>query len=819
MSPLTFFVVSTILKVTAVFCTAAIIALLARKASAAARHLIWTGAMVAALLVAVLPGIVPAWKLIPVEQKQSLVAEPVSQVSAPIVSAEVEPVAAPKSPSPAKQTNVQKPEPIAPVSTASIQQRPVESPKTVASASSLRIELVPALIAMWLLGAALVLGRYLLNTLSLKRALRQSDGLGSAYEQQRLRELSAKLGIERPVSLVESSDIEVPMTWGVVYPRVLLPQNAREWTSERLDAVLQHELAHVKRFDALTQWLSHFACALYWFHPLAWYAAKQMRNERERACDDFVLHSGVQPSRYANDLLEIVSSFKSEAEHYPAALAMARRSQFEGRLMALLNPQVKRSSISRFEMTLAGALMLAVTLPMAAVTIRDAEPVLASSATSAALAEPKAEPSNAKASPEVAKEATGESASALPEVTATEPRIVALNEQPLVAFTQAAAPSNWKVDSDILDGCDKKTDSNHTSISNNDGEVQKMTISWSSSNCELMLKAVGKFTYKPDFTGFQSISPGGYINVTADIRDQVTKLSVKNGDNGLEYRYFRNGNEEPVGPAAEQWIGRLMITLDRLSAAGIDVRFPNLIRQGGANAVLAEAELMATSHAKAKYLMRLVKDVPLESSELKRVFTTVKKMDSDYERARVLMAGAERYDLQDAGVREAFLDVTRSMSSDYEHARTLLAFLKKGSATPGQVQAILSSVPKFSSDYERSRVLMELAKTHKLDATSRGMYLTAVERFSSDYERGRTLGALIASQAADDQTALGIIESAKKMSSDYEMAKTLIALAGSRPIEGNVKAAYEQAVQKMSSDHERGRAYRALGAPKQAKML
>src|SRR6185436_15883755 len=108
----------------------------------------------------------------------------------------------------------------------------------------------------------------------------------------------------------------VPMTWGVIRPSILLPQAAAEWSAQRLDAVLQHELAHVQRFDALTQWLAHFACALYWFHPLVWYAAKQMRAERERACDDLVLHSGIQPSVYASDLLEIVSGFRSKTEQY-----------------------------------------------------------------------------------------------------------------------------------------------------------------------------------------------------------------------------------------------------------------------------------------------------------------------------------------------------------------------------------------------------------------------------------------------------------------------------------------------------------------------
>jgi hypothetical protein len=72
------------------------------------------------------------------------------------------------------------------------------------------------------------------------------------------------------------------------------PATADAWPEDRRRAVLAHELAHVKRFDCLTQALAQLACILFWWHPAVWYAARRLRVERERACDDLVLGAGAR---------------------------------------------------------------------------------------------------------------------------------------------------------------------------------------------------------------------------------------------------------------------------------------------------------------------------------------------------------------------------------------------------------------------------------------------------------------------------------------------------------------------------------------------
>ncbi|HET7549905.1 MAG TPA: HEAT repeat domain-containing protein, partial [Gemmatimonadaceae bacterium] len=117
---------------------------------------------------------------------------------------------------------------------------------------------------------------------------------------------------------------------------------------DRRRAVLFHELAHVRRRDLLGHTLGRIACAIYWFHPLVWAAARRLRSESERACDDLVLTSGTRASEYAHHLLEIVTGVRNPSA--PAtALAMARRKEFEGRMLAILDPEQRRAAPGRLQ--------------------------------------------------------------------------------------------------------------------------------------------------------------------------------------------------------------------------------------------------------------------------------------------------------------------------------------------------------------------------------------------------------------------------------------------------------------------------------------
>jgi beta-lactamase regulating signal transducer with metallopeptidase domain len=101
----------------------------------------------------------------------------------------------------------------------------------------------------------------------------------------------------------------------------VLPAGASEWDVERRRIVLSHELAHVLRNDWLLQFCAELLRACFWFHPLAWIAARQIRQESERACDDAVLNSGIAAPEYASQLLALAQTLKTPSWRFSLALA------------------------------------------------------------------------------------------------------------------------------------------------------------------------------------------------------------------------------------------------------------------------------------------------------------------------------------------------------------------------------------------------------------------------------------------------------------------------------------------------------------------
>ena len=178
-----------------------------------------------------------------------------------------------------------------------------------------------------------------------------------------------RLGVGRMVRLLASERVTVPLVWGITRPALLLPAGALQWSSERLRVVFLHELAHLRRGDAITLLLTRAVTALYWFHPLAWSLDRAARRDCEQACDDLVLASGTRASDYANHLLGIARALPPHDPFGAVTLAMSRRSQLEGRLLSILQPDAPRSGVSRRKSLIAAAAAALLVVPIAAVQI------------------------------------------------------------------------------------------------------------------------------------------------------------------------------------------------------------------------------------------------------------------------------------------------------------------------------------------------------------------------------------------------------------------------------------------------------------------
>jgi beta-lactamase regulating signal transducer with metallopeptidase domain/HEAT repeat protein len=214
------------------------------------------------------------------------------------------------------------------------------------------------LLALWAVVALAIGASLTWSALVVRRLVRRAQPLDDPSWMTPLWEVSDRMGLAEPPRLLLSGDAKMPFACGLVTPTIVLPAECEQWSRERRLAVLLHELAHVRRRDLMGHTLGRIVCAVYWFHPLVWTAARQLRSESERACDDLALECGTRATDYAEHLLEIVTSVRREGTPM-VALAMARRKEFEGRMLAILDPELRHSSPSRRQSaTLIGALAM-----------------------------------------------------------------------------------------------------------------------------------------------------------------------------------------------------------------------------------------------------------------------------------------------------------------------------------------------------------------------------------------------------------------------------------------------------------------------------
>jgi TonB family protein len=299
------------------------------RASAALRHLIWTAGFLALLALPVALGLGPkvtldAWPAAPRPQA----------VAAPV---------------PAASTV-----------------EPARMPPTLPHGRGSDRRIAGALGALYLAGLLLAAARFLAGAVRTARMVRQARP--AVHAQSPADTVRRALAIARDVPILESPAAAVPMTWGTLHPVVLLPDAARQWPAARLHAVLLHELIHVRRHDLLAQIAAQAACCLYWFHPLAWLAARELRKERERACDDAVLSRGVPAADYAGHLLELARAMV-QRRSLADAPAMAETGDLEARVRAVLDGSRNRSPLSRRLAATVAALGCALVLPVALVTV------------------------------------------------------------------------------------------------------------------------------------------------------------------------------------------------------------------------------------------------------------------------------------------------------------------------------------------------------------------------------------------------------------------------------------------------------------------
>jgi len=227
-------------------------------------------------------------------------------------------------------------------------------------------------LTVYVIGAVFFMFIILSGRLRIQRWLRESTVITDNHIMEIFRSAGNKLGLARDFVIAESNAIEAPITIGTFHPVILLPlEFSTHFTASDMHTVALHELAHVRRYDALTLTLVSIIRAVFFFHPFVWTASRRVSFLAENACDDSVIESTGEPLLYAKLLSGIAEQLPKRSLQTELAVGiMFSKSAFLRRVEAILSQ--KRDSIRKLsKVTFAGiitavilSLVVALALPL-----------------------------------------------------------------------------------------------------------------------------------------------------------------------------------------------------------------------------------------------------------------------------------------------------------------------------------------------------------------------------------------------------------------------------------------------------------------------
>jgi TonB family protein len=224
----------------------------------------------------------------------------------------------------------------APLSMPSSADRGIAASSDLAAASVFERQL-PVLVVIWTAGVLVLTMRLLLGWRRVGRLRRLTFPISTGDLTATVERIAARLGVSQPVQLLKTASIDVPAVIGWLRPAIVLPASALAGlTPAHLEAILAHELAHVRRADYLINVLQSIVEILFFYHPAVWWVSGRIRLEREHCCDDIAAELCSDRVTYARALASL-----EELRNRRPSLAMgAGGGELLDRIRRLIDPKV-----------------------------------------------------------------------------------------------------------------------------------------------------------------------------------------------------------------------------------------------------------------------------------------------------------------------------------------------------------------------------------------------------------------------------------------------------------------------------------------------
>jgi uncharacterized protein (TIGR03435 family) len=234
------------------------------------------------------------------------------------------------------------------------------APRYVPAGDAVQHSYLPlVLITAWAALALFVVSRWVTQWLRIRAIVSRAIMPKAGREIDLLRALERRTGARRPLPVMMTSAAVEPGVFGVFRPVLVWPSAISACLDDlQMEAILAHELAHVRRHDNLTALMHMSVQALFWFHPLVWLVGARLSAERERACDEAVVQLGSDPRIYSESILQ---ACRLQLERTMPCAAGVTGAELCQRIEQIMSGHAVRLTMRRkLLLTSVGVLMLAV---------------------------------------------------------------------------------------------------------------------------------------------------------------------------------------------------------------------------------------------------------------------------------------------------------------------------------------------------------------------------------------------------------------------------------------------------------------------------
>jgi beta-lactamase regulating signal transducer with metallopeptidase domain len=705
------------------------------------------------------------------------------------------------------------------------------------------------IVALWILGVALLSLRLLGGWLLTRTLARRAVGTVPSAIDAAAAAIARRLHLKRAVAILESGAVAVPTLVGWAKPVVLLPTAALAGLSpQQLEAILAHELAHVRRHDYLINLLQSVVETLLFYHPAVWWISAQVREEREHCCDDLAVSVCGDRLVYVSALAELTTvamqpgfalgatggslaarvrrilgangpshepppawtalalltilvvstgTFGAAAPDDPAASGI-RQSAIEDRQPP---PSPRVAEPPDWAAPLAPKPNVA---PAPSAPVSTAAPVIAPSSVTAAAREdqwpvPPAPP--VPPTPPAPPAPPAPPTPAVAPLPPLPPAPPAPPEPPLAPQPpeppeppEPPTPPEPPAPPEPQPGTGG---TGHFSWSNDD---ERLTVRWK-----------GAFRLSDDERDIGwmeegatlTISDGGVFAERVDLRGR--------GDGQIERRYSKNGFSREYEPEGRAFVATVLDKLIHRTGLFARERVARLLKQGGPDAVFSEiGRLASSSYVRRVYYTELLYQTPLSEAALSRLLQGVANdLTSDHDRSTVLTAILSMPAATDAH-RVSAARAASSIKSGYERRRALSAASATSSIAPAVAGAVVDAASGIESNHEMGVLLSELARKNAVTPAIASRFFDLLRGMDSSYEQRRVLTAVVAQSSLPAPVIEGVLSVAESIDSGHERSVLLVQVAGRHSLSDRARDLYVAAARGISSDHEENRALAAL---------